>query len=216
MYPLANWLLAAFCFTGGFRGLIEDNPERQLLHTRPDVVKTGSTINVKRMDDLGGYKPSSEHFTIQCAIEWKRSDKESANKNHHPITRLQFPQLTVRDGERMRISDRSSDSYIVAELPDPSLPRGFLPVTRELQEGSTVEVTVLGINDREALVDVMIEFQGTRQTIAEESSGLRIDYVKGRAIERIEIGKLTTFKLNDFDIEATVESAIPNEASARK
>lgn len=166
-------------------GTITANSETAQAPEKPAVAERRvlpSTTRITRTADLSTMSPSDAKFTVVCEIV-------SESLSFHT------PQVTVRDGERLRLSDCSESDYTVAVLEDGD---HALPITRKLVEGSVFELTVLSIDDEQVLVDVAATLQSVDSKPPQDApQPIRVNTLQGRFIEPVRLGEKASATFGD-------------------
>lgn len=112
---------------------------------------------------------------------------------------LTLPAIVVKDGERVIISDTATENFVVAE----KIEHGHIvPVTREVIDGTTCEVSLLGLDDTRALVDLHVLFRSSRQESSEPKGRVLVNTFERRVIEQVKLGTKLVFEDDEVIVEA--------------
>ena len=146
------------------------------------------------------------NYVVQCRVMARGQGRDS----------LTFapPKLTVDDGEKSVAHDITERPFVVGVKTSGDVQT---PVIQVLKEGTTIEFTVTGTGENEALVDVSVDFAGTIQPEVKKDrrgndyQAIHQSGLRGRAIESVTLGKKATLRLSDklprLDVELTVTAA---------
>jgi hypothetical protein len=174
-------------------------PEHAVVQTaaRKAAQPLPSTVRIERSADAAALKVDGREFSVICRIKSKS---------------LSFatPQVTVRDGERVTISDTSVKSIEVAKKTDGEFQ---LPIARDVKQGSLIEVTALGVDDGRVMLDVAAELQGTSERDGDQGKSVRVNTLSGRFIETVKPGEKATAEFDGWSVEVEVEAAKPDTAN---
>ncbi len=150
-----------------------------------------STIRIERSADAAALTAGAREFSVGCRI------KSSSISFTAPL-------VTLRDGERVTISDTTVKSIEVANKTD----NGFeLPIGRDVKEGTTIEVTALGVDNGRVMLDVTVELQGKSEKGGNHGKSVRVNSLKGRFIDTVKTGEKASAEFDGWSVEVEVEAA---------
>lgn len=111
----------------------------------PHVAKDlPATVRVTREMDAATLTPSDRQFVVSCHI-------------HGEGIAFSLPEIALRDGERVTLSDTSTTQRVIAH----KLENGVrMPIVREVTEGTTARFTVISVDDTQVVVDALLTFSG--------------------------------------------------------
>lgn len=150
-----------------------------------------SSVRIVRERDAGTLGVSGRDYRVRCRIA-----SESLA--------FSTPQITVRDGERTTISDLAKRSFVVGHKTHDN---ARLPVSRDASEGTTFELTVLGVDGDRVVVDVAVELQSASNKDGNEERSVQVRSLKGRFIATAKLGASVKAEFGDWSAEVEIESA---------
>lgn len=163
------------------------------------VVRLGPSVQILRTPDLSTLSGGGRSFQVVCRLESTQTDVPN------PV-RCTLPPVTVRDGERVSLSDSVSQRFVLAEKAEAG---ATTPIARDVATGMSFVITVIDAGNDEVVVDVQSDAQTTRQRPVEKARLIRVDCVRGRLIGRAKLGETlrVDFEDQEWFLEATVTAA---------
>lgn len=152
-----------------------------------------TSTRITRASDLSALSPSDSTYRVTCKVT---CDTLSF---HTPV-------ITVRDGERVTISDTSQTEHVIATRTDGDV---TVPIARDLTQGSVFEITVLAVDQETVMIDVAATLQSVRP-VARAGTGdsLRLNTLSGRFMETLRLGEKSSASFGQKDVwtlEVTVQ-----------
>lgn len=154
------------------------------------------TVRIERSADAAALTAGAREFSVLCRIK-------SASLS------FATPRVMVRDGERVTISDTTVRSIEVGKKTDGEFQ---LSIARDVKEGTTIEVTALGVDDGRVMLDVAVELQGKSEKDGDHGKSVRVNTLKGRCIETVKPDAKATAEFDGWSVEIEVEAAKPDAA----
>jgi hypothetical protein len=152
-----------------------------------------TSTRITRSSDLSTLSPSDSRYRVTCKVA---CDTLSF---HTPV-------ITVRDGERVTISDTSQTEHVIATRTDGDV---TVPIARDLTQGSLFEITVLAVDQDTALIDVAATLQSVKRVArAGTSDSLRVNTLSGRFMETSRLGSKASASFGQKEVwtlEVTVQ-----------
>jgi hypothetical protein len=133
-------------------------------------------------------------YTVKCRVLDKR----------HPFT---WPTMRVRDGQTASVADTTETAIVVAEK---VVDGQKTPVARIIKEGTTVDVTVIKVDEKSVVLDFSLQLQSTNGSLKTFRSGQEKGIVYSlnrRLVEQVSLGKATTATIGDLKLEVVVAAA---------
>lgn len=152
-----------------------------------------TSTRITRSSDLSTLTPSESTYRVTCKVT---CDTLSF---HTPV-------ITVRDGERVTISDTSKTEHVIATRTDGDV---TVPIARDLTQGSVFEITVLAVDQDTVMIDGSATLQSVR-SVARAGTGdsLRVNTLSGRFMETLRLGEKSSASFGKKDawtLEVTVQ-----------
>lgn len=169
LLPLALLMLLASVVRG------EEKPAPQAVKDLP------ATVRVTRELDAATLTPSDRQFVVSCHI-------------HGEKLAFPLPEITLRDGERVTLSDTSTTQRVIAY----KLENGVrTPIIREVTEGTIARFTVIGVDDTQVVVDALVTFSGVVRGATPEQQE-KLNGSEGRRIlDVVTLGDAITCPFGD-------------------
>ena len=232
MFATMSSLAVSVLIPFGLSALVDSEPNQTASVTaaHPDR-PLPNTVRITRRTDGAALTPSNKVYTVQCRLvldkvgaeaTGSRSAKKQIGRDGQLVNVMQaiaFPAFTVRDGEKVTLADTIRTSRVIAYKPG-SNPR--IPITREINEGTTVECTVIGAEVGSAVVDVSVDLESSGEQNPEPGT-VRVNALKGRLIRSVPLGTKVMGWLNTasdhpdspWAIEVTVHEARGDKLNAQ-
>ncbi|MEX2119225.1 MAG: hypothetical protein WD847_06415 [Pirellulales bacterium] len=160
-----------------------------------------NTVRITRSGDPDSSNPSAQQYTVECRIVSSGRSRTVRKGNKTvmvtPLS-LNVPVVTVRSGEKTTIADTSRRHFVVPSTSE----NGSTPITREIPLGTVVEVSVVGIGNGRAIVDVTADLQSATA----DGQSIRVDTEKGRMIACVRLGEPVSTAFDGWTLEAVVDS----------
>lgn len=143
-----------------------------------------TSTRITRSSDLSTLSPSDSTYRVTCKVT---CDTLSF---HTPV-------ITVRDGERVTISDTSQTEHVIAIRTNGDV---TVPIARDLTQGSVFEITVLAVDQNTVMIDVAATLQSVRR-VARAGTGdsLRLNTLSGRFMETLRLGEKSSASFGQKD-----------------
>jgi hypothetical protein len=136
-----------------------------------------------------------QQYTVECRYAGK-------GKNMN----WTLPIITLRDGEKKLLEDVGKKTVVFRAESDVE----NNPIKREVTEGTTIEVTVIGNGKKTAVLDFSLQLSGNPAFRDKKDGQVRWLTGKSRVIECVTLGKKTVASFADADLEFVVK-AVPEK-----
>lgn len=150
-----------------------------------------SSVRIARDRDAGTLGVAGREYRVRCRIASKSLS-------------FSTPQITARDGERTTISDVAKRSFVVGHKTDGN---SRLPVSRDVNEGTTIDLTAIGVDGDRVMVDVAIELQGASDRSGDDERSVQVNALKGRFIATSKLGANVKAEFEGWSAEIEIDAA---------
>jgi hypothetical protein len=138
------------------------------------------SVRITREAGAASLTPSDRKFIVRCCVV------------SETLT-FSLPDVTVRDGEHVTMTDTSNTSRVVAHKIEDGR---RVPIVRETTEGTIAEFTVIGVDAEQAVVDVSVALQGPPSKLEKPLQGKRFSGLKGQLVDCLKLGETATCPLD--------------------
>jgi hypothetical protein len=145
-------------------------------------------------------------YTIDCRILGEPPAGASRTRKVNLI-KMTVPTIRLEDGQTATVSDTTETALAVAEK---VVDGEKVPVARVVKEGSTVEATVIKVDEQSVVLDLRSEFQSANGSLKTEADGGESGQLVSeswRLVKRVPLGATTTARFNGVKIEVVVNRA---------
>jgi hypothetical protein len=163
---------------------------------------------VRTPNAFASVSPSSKRYSVDCKIKADATFKDRSGKvvRSEPLE-IPIPTITINDGESVTIQDTEQRSFEIARTGD-----GGIPITRDVWEGTKVEICVIGADDGRIVVDVNVAMQSANgidenaSRPAADAHSVKVNNLSGRLIQSVKVGEMAkaTFE-KGFAIEVVAK-----------
>lgn len=119
------------------------------------------------------------------------------------------PRMIVSNGAAATISDTSETAFAFGD--GESIQGKRAVVERKVTEGMKIEATVIAQDQNQVVLDLAIELSSA-EAPQREGAPVRVNFEKGRWIERVELDKPVTLAARHWHVEATVMAVSETDA----
>lgn len=164
--------------------------------------KLPASVRITREADAATLVPPTRQFLVKCQV---RGEKLT----------FALPEVTVRDGEQVTLTDQSITSRVIAHKREGERE---VPIVRDIVEGTRMQVTVVGIDSEQVVVDVTLTLRGKPTGIPEQMAGKRFAGTEARIVDCLQLGESASCPLGSEknSIEVTITEAPPLDKPAKE
>jgi hypothetical protein len=139
-----------------------------------------SSVRITREAGAASLVPSDRQFVVRCRVV------------SEGLT-FTLPDVTLRDGERVTMTDTLTTSRVVAHKIEDDR---RVPIVRETTEGTSAVMTVIGVGAEQAVVDVSVTLQGPPAKLDKLLQDKRFSSRKGQVVDCLKLGETATCPLD--------------------
>jgi hypothetical protein len=164
-----------------------------------------ASVRVTRQMEAATLAPAERQFVVACRVVGKDDAKRGGG-----ALSFSLPEITVRDGEKVTLEDAVTESHVVAYKSEAGR---RLPITRPTKTGSVFEVTVIGVDDEQVVLDLTATFLGhpsfesDKQLVNKRFLGTR-----AQIVDQVPLGKAVSLRLSEAG--GTVEVVVRERRAA--
>lgn len=155
--------------------------------------------------------PAATHraYAVVCRIVSETPAEKAQSGTTQPLD-FTTPRMIVSNGAATTISDTSETAFAFGEG---DLIQGKrAAVERTVTEGTTIEATVIAQDENHVVLDLAVELSSA-EAPQREAAPMRVNFAKGRWIERVELGKSVKLAAREWHVEATVTAVSETDAN---
>ena len=176
--------------------------------------RLGPDIKITRTPNaFSGVAPSSKRYTVACKIKAIAKFKDRSGKplRSAPIE-IALPTITIDDGESVTIQTSEQRRFEIARTE-----KGGVPISRDIWEGTKVEICVVGADDGRVVVDVNAVMQsanGTAENSSRAANDARSICVNSTSWRLIKSAKLGETAKESFPEDVAIEVVVKEDKPA--
>ena len=173
------------------------------------VLFLAGVVGQAETEDVKPARTAARAYAVVCRIVSETPAEKAQSGTTQPIDFI-LPRIVVGNGVAATIADTSETAFAFGE--GESIQGKRAAIERKVTEGTKIDATVLAQDENHVVLDLAIELSSAEAPEG-EAAPVRVNFSKGRWIERVELGKPVKLAAREWHVEATVTAVSETDAN---